>query len=135
MLGFVGLADDPGYKDLGLLPGFRQQLEWNHVEHLDGLIQLGVELPQVIEPKDEKEEYRNNDVYVQKNRAKRDEAASLRRHALFPLAQHPEKGWKHIEFVCLPDFIRHLGLGSDQVLRIDLIATLKFAADECLTLI
>ncbi len=101
---------------------------------MDGLIQLGVELPQVVQPKDEKEGYRKNDVYVEKNRAERDEAASLRQHALLPLAQHAQKGWKDIKFVCLPDFIRHLRLGSDQVLRIDL-TTLLLAADECLALI
>ena len=56
MLGLVGLPDDPSNEHLGLLPRLRQQLERNHIEHLYGLVEFGVLLTQIIQPKQEEEQ-------------------------------------------------------------------------------
>lgn len=55
MLGLVGLSNNPSNKQLGLLPRLRQQLERNHIEHLDGLVEFGVQLAQVVQPEQEEE--------------------------------------------------------------------------------
>jgi hypothetical protein len=44
MLGLIGLSDNPSNEKFGLLPRLRQQLEWDHVQHLDGLVELCVQL-------------------------------------------------------------------------------------------
>ena len=56
MLGLIGLPDDPSNEHLGLLPRLRQQLERNHIEHLNGLVEFGVQLAQIVQPKQEKED-------------------------------------------------------------------------------
>lgn len=40
--GLIGLADNPGDEELGLLPRLGQKFERDHIQHLDRLVQFGV---------------------------------------------------------------------------------------------
>ncbi len=51
MFFLVRLLDNPGDELFGLLSGFGKQFERNHVEHLDGLIELCVHPFEVHHPK------------------------------------------------------------------------------------
>lgn len=55
MLGLVGLPNDPSNEQFGFLPRLRQQFERNHIQHLDGLVEFGVQLAQVVQPEQEEE--------------------------------------------------------------------------------
>lgn len=55
MLGLVGLSNNPSDEQLGLLPRLRQQFERNHIQHLNGLVEFGVQLAQIVQPKQEEE--------------------------------------------------------------------------------
>lgn len=61
MVGLIGLAYDPRDERLRLLPWFGQQLEGDHIQHLDGLIQGGIKDSQVVQPRQQEEEYTDDD--------------------------------------------------------------------------
>lgn len=84
MLGLVGLANDPSDEQLGLLPWLRQQLEGNHVEHLNGLVEFNVEFAQVVQP--EEQEANDGEDYedIQQDSAETDKTASLTYYVLLP---------------------------------------------------
>lgn len=42
MFGLIGLTNNPSNEHFGLFPRFWKQLERNHVQHLDRLVQLSV---------------------------------------------------------------------------------------------
>lgn len=54
---FVGLSDDPGNEHLGLLARFRQQFEWDHVEHLYRLVELCVQFAEVVKSQGEESQH------------------------------------------------------------------------------
>lgn len=56
MLGLIGLPNDPSNEQFGLLPRLGQQLEGNHIEHLNGLVEFCVQLAKVVQPKKEEED-------------------------------------------------------------------------------
>ena len=69
MLGLVGLLNNPGNEGLGLLPRLRQQFKGNHIEHLYGLVNFHINFPEIVEPKQQEAEQRDDDEDVEHNSA------------------------------------------------------------------
>jgi hypothetical protein len=62
---FVGFLDDPSDELFGFLSGFWKQLEGDHVEHLNGLVELSVHFFEVHHPKYHETQARQYHINIQ----------------------------------------------------------------------
>lgn len=134
MPGLVGLSNDPRDEQLGLFPGLGQQLEGDHIEHLYGLVEGGIEGAQVVEPHQQEEDDRDDDEDVEQDGAEVDQHLPLAGEAALPGLEHQLQGRHHVQLIGQPNLISHLRLRGDQVFGVNLISAFQLAAHQILAL-
>jgi hypothetical protein len=129
----VGLLDDPSDELFGFLSRFWKQLEGNHVQHLNGLIELGVNFFEVHHPKYHETQAGQYDIDIQHYRAQIDSTCNIFFHDIFPRLQHLHQCWNHKLFICDSD----LSEGAliiwnvvQQKLRVNKVSSPKFTVEQ-----
>ena len=90
---------------------------------MDGLVELGVQLAQVVQPEEEKGQDGQDDEDVEQDSAQTDHRIALPRQTHLPDLQHRHQGRHHVQLVGQPDLSAHARLRGDEILGVDLIPT------------
>lgn len=134
MSGLVGLSNDPRDEQFGLFPGLGQQFEGDHIEHLYGLVEGGIEGSQVVEPHQQEEDNRDYDEDVEQDGAEVDQHLPLAGEAALPSLEHQLEGRHHVQLIRQPNLVSHLRLRGYQVFGVNLISAFQLAAHQILAL-
>lgn len=135
MLLFVRFLYDPRNELFCFLPRLWKQFKWNHIQHLNCLVQLGIHFLKVHHPKHQKCQSCQNDVNIEHNRAKTDCTWDIFFHHILPRLQHLYQNRNNKLFICNSNIFHLLVWSTHQKLRIHRVPNSKLTIEKTLTLI
>lgn len=135
MLLFVRFLYDPRNELFCFLSRLWKQFEWNHIQHLNCLIQLSIHFLKVHHPKHQKCQSRQDDVHIKHDRAKTDCIWDIFFHDILPRFQHLYQNRNNKLFICNSDVFDIRVWRTHQKLRIHRVPNPKFTIEKTLTLI